>query len=155
MSEIVDAPVRVIYKCAHLALRTWWAVRRPTTHGALVALWHDDEMLLIRSSYRKTFSLPGGYVKRGEDPRAAASRELREETGVDVVPSRLAHAWHGVHRFENRNDTLDIFELSVEQRPSVPVNNREIVWAGWKTASGVRAMNVVPHVRDYLDASGR
>lgn len=155
MSELVDLPIRTVYRVAHLGLRTWWLVRRPHTHGALVAVWNEGELLLIRSSYRKAHSLPGGYVKRGEDARLAAARELREETSLDVVPSRLTHTWHGARPFESRTDELDIFELEVDARPIVPVNNREIVWAGWRSAAQAREMNVVPHLREYLDASGR
>jgi ADP-ribose pyrophosphatase YjhB (NUDIX family) len=33
--------------------------------------------------------IPGGRVERGETPHAAAIRETREETGLDVVLDRL------------------------------------------------------------------
>ena len=37
--------------------------------------------------------LPGGLVERGEDPEAAAIRETKEETGLDVRDVRLLRVW--------------------------------------------------------------
>jgi 8-oxo-dGTP diphosphatase len=150
VTEIVNAPVRLVYRAAHLALRAWWLLRRPETRGALVALWHRDRILLIRTSYRRKYSLPGGYVKEGEEPIDAARRELREELELSLPPALLRHAWHGSRPFENRTDTLDIFEADIEEPFHVAVNDRELIWAGWKTVEEARAMPIVPHIRDYL-----
>jgi 8-oxo-dGTP diphosphatase len=37
--------------------------------------------------------LPGGLVDRGEDPAAAAVRETREETGLDLTDVRILRVW--------------------------------------------------------------
>ena len=47
-------------------MRVYWTVRRPHTHGSLVAMWFNGQILLVKNSYVRYFSLPGGYVKRGE-----------------------------------------------------------------------------------------
>ncbi|WP_053232038.1 NUDIX hydrolase [Sandaracinus amylolyticus] len=151
MSELVNAPVRMVYRAAHLALRAYWLVRRPETHGALVALWFRGKILLIRSSYRATYSLPGGYVKSGEDARRAARRELDEELGLALPDDALRHAWAGSFPFEHRTDSLDIFEADLEEPFHVEPNGRELIWAGWKTPEEALAMEIVPHLRDYLD----
>ena len=46
-----------------------------------------DEILLIQRAYGKEkgkWSLPGGFVDRGESSRRAAQRETKEETGLIV-----------------------------------------------------------------------
>jgi 8-oxo-dGTP diphosphatase len=45
---------------------------------------HDGALLLVRLSYRDRWGVPGGLLKRGEAPDAAARREVLEEVGVDV-----------------------------------------------------------------------
>jgi 8-oxo-dGTP pyrophosphatase MutT (NUDIX family) len=59
----------------------------------VVALTPEDEVVFVRQ-YRfgiraATLEIPGGLVERGEDPIAAARRELLEETGFaceTIVP---------------------------------------------------------------------
>lgn len=55
---------------------------------------HDDEgrLLLVqrgREPGRGLWSLPGGRVEADESPAQAAVREVREETGLDVVAGPL------------------------------------------------------------------
>lgn len=53
-----------------------------------VAVFDDDKLLLIRRTMepgRGKWSLPGGYLDLGEQPRAAAAREALEEAGIVVT----------------------------------------------------------------------
>ncbi|HET6503795.1 MAG TPA: NUDIX domain-containing protein [Amycolatopsis sp.] len=59
------------------------------------AITFDDagRLLLIRRGHdpgRGRWSLPGGRVESGETDHEAVVRELREETGLDVLPGALA-----------------------------------------------------------------
>jgi 8-oxo-dGTP diphosphatase len=44
----------------------------------------DGSVLLVRLSYRNSWGLPGGLLKRGESPEEAALREVKEESRLDV-----------------------------------------------------------------------
>jgi ADP-ribose pyrophosphatase YjhB (NUDIX family) len=69
-----------------------WARRRVVrtiapgyTVGSMCFIERDDgALLLVRLSYRERWGVPGGLLKRGEEPAAAAHREVREEVGVEV-----------------------------------------------------------------------
>jgi ADP-ribose pyrophosphatase YjhB (NUDIX family) len=45
---------------------------------------HDGQVLLIRHSYRERWGIPGGLLRRGEDPADGAVREVAEEVGLQV-----------------------------------------------------------------------
>ena len=55
------------------------------TVGAICVIERADGMvLLVRLSYRNSWGLPGGLLKRGESPQDAARREVAEESTLDV-----------------------------------------------------------------------
>ena len=61
-----------------------------------VVVMQDDRLLLVQRSkdpYRGCWAVPGGKVKWGETLAAAAVREVKEETGLDVEVTDVA--WVG------------------------------------------------------------
>ena len=54
------------------------------TVGAICLVRRDDQVLLVRHSYRDAWGVPGGLLKRHEEPTDAAVRETREEIGLDI-----------------------------------------------------------------------
>ena len=56
--------------------------------GVGVLVVKEKKVLLVRRAVdpeRGKWSIPAGYLDRGEDPKATAVREAKEETGLDVV----------------------------------------------------------------------
>ena len=68
--------------------------------AAYALLSRDDEVLLTRMSERTRipgrWTLPGGGIDHGEDPREAVVREVYEETGLRISPGLLADV-HSSH----------------------------------------------------------
>src|SRR5690349_14245945 len=58
------------------------------------AVIRDDagRVLLFKHTYRRRhpWGLPGGYIGRGETPEEAMVREMREESGLQIIVERLA-----------------------------------------------------------------
>jgi 8-oxo-dGTP diphosphatase len=126
---MIDRLYRVAYRGAYRMMRVYWAVMRPQVHGALVAIWNNGEILLVKNSYVPYWSLPGGYVHRGETGRQAAIRELIEETGIRAGAAELRLALDHQHLWEGKREHVEIFELDVATRPTLKVDNREVIQA--------------------------
>ena len=77
---------RLSLRLAYPSLRVYWLLAGTRIHGVQCVISRDDEVLLVRHSYgdRRRWELPGGAVKRNEQPREAAVREMREELGIEV-----------------------------------------------------------------------
>jgi 8-oxo-dGTP diphosphatase len=155
----VDLCFQAAYRVAYRLMRTYWAVRRPATHGALVCLWNQGELLLVQNSYVPYRSLPGGYVGRSETSRDAAIRELREEIGIAAQPDQLQKVFDEVKEWEGKRDHVEIFALELSGRPPVRIDHREVVAAGWFAPERALELNLFPPIRKIIEerlrAAGR
>ena len=141
-----------MYRLLFALARVWWFVRRPRTEGAVVAIWCDGRVLLVKTSYRRHFGLPGGFVRRGETHPQAASREVAEELHLRIPPTDLTFAWRESKVFEYRHDTTTIWEVTLEAPPVIQVDAGEITSAVWKTPAEARALLLSPPVARYFDS---
>lgn len=67
------------------------------------AVWveHRGQVLMIQRSDNGKWSLPGGVMEFGESLDACAAREVREETGVEVVITGIVGVFTDpLHRIE-------------------------------------------------------
>jgi len=147
-SSVFDLVVRTALRLAFPVLTLWWRLRRPEHEGAQVAIWVGEALLLTRSSYRSEWNLPGGGIKRGEYPEAAARRELAEEIGlieIELVPKGSATGlWDG------RRDRVWFFEARLDRLPELRPDNREIVEARLVSRNELRGLAVTGPVAAYL-----
>ncbi|WP_428390373.1 NUDIX domain-containing protein [Lichenicoccus sp.] len=125
--SVIDLAWRMAYRIGYPLARVWWRLRRSRHQGALVAIHVGDDLLLVRSSYRRAWNLPGGGVRPGETPNAAARRELVEEIGLLATDLHPAGSVRG--RWDGRDDEVHLFTLNLERLPRLRLDNREIVAA--------------------------
>ncbi|MDR7277737.1 NUDIX hydrolase [Catenuloplanes atrovinosus] len=85
-----------------------------TDAGGRILLLHR------RTAGRVQWEIPGGKIDAGEDARAAAVREVREEVGVDVVIVRRL----GEKSFEEDSRTHEVHLVSGSGRGRDAVGER-------------------------------
>lgn len=99
---------------------------------ALVVVTHRDRVLLGLNRWRQEWELSGGLIDSGETARAAASRELLEETGVAVHSDELT--WCGFAVFDlgnpDRREFAAVYAVTLPQLPSL-ASSDELVEVAW------------------------
>jgi 8-oxo-dGTP pyrophosphatase MutT (NUDIX family) len=131
--EVPTAPValrRAGYRVAHLGLRMYWRVLRPHTRAVKCIVREGDAVLFVRHAYgdRRSWELPGGGIKRGEDPRDGAAREAREELGLDLADWRALGTVEA--RGRGKRTTIQCFEARPPDR-DLTLDAGEIEEAQW------------------------
>ena len=148
--RVADAAMRFALVVAYRLLFAWWFLARPRTHGAYVLAWWRDHLLLIRHAYKPHLFVPGGGPHRGESYRDAAARELREEVGIAIEAPRLRRIGQLVNGHEYKYDIVEIFEVELEHEPEIRIDGREIVWAGFRPASALGALDLSPLTGEFV-----
>ncbi|OLE53414.1 MAG: hypothetical protein AUG51_13390 [Acidobacteria bacterium 13_1_20CM_3_53_8] len=75
-----------------------WSVRltqpRFTVTAGAVVVDEENRVLLLRHVFRakEAWGIPGGFIKKGENPETALRRELREEIGLELESAEVAFA---------------------------------------------------------------
>ena len=85
--------------------------RHPVMGTTIIPLLPDGRIVLIQRSDSGKWGLPGGMVDWGEDIPTATTRELKEETGLDVKKIRRLV---GVYSDPNRDPRIHSISVLVE-----------------------------------------
>jgi ADP-ribose pyrophosphatase YjhB (NUDIX family) len=97
----------------------------PATAGTMCIVTDEhNRLLLVKSSYRKLWSFPGGFLDPGEDPLIGAEREVLEETGMQVTHTTLV-------RVRPRKSHTDYLYVANAAEQGSPTTAWEIGATGW------------------------
>lgn len=133
---------RLAYRLAYPIMHRWWQLRGHP--GALMAVWLDDRVLVVRHSYKPGLRLPGGGMAKGEDPRITAARELEEEVGLVLDPAELRY----VFTIGGCHGEMHLYEARLATAPKLSVDRREIVEAAFVLPGSVN--EPMASIRAYL-----
>ncbi|MBP0595289.1 NUDIX hydrolase [Paraburkholderia sp. LEh10] len=145
---LIDSVWRLVLRLGFRLARAWWHLRRPSHEGALVAIYVGKALLLVKSSYRAEWSFPGGSLRPGEAPHAAALREMEEEIGLSSHPIHPAGSVCGM--WDGRRDRVHFFELHLDSIPELRLDNREIIAAHLASPEELHGIALTGAVAAYL-----
>ena len=120
-------------------------IRNPKTDGVVIIMTdEDDEHILLNREFRMAvddyvYNFPAGLVDAGETPEQAAARELREETGLELVKveDRLINSYSAIG-FSNETNVVVIGKAKGRFAPSS--STLEEIQAAWYTRQQIREL---------------
>jgi ADP-ribose pyrophosphatase YjhB (NUDIX family) len=135
------------YRLAYELLRGYSLLRHPSLTGVKCVLCDGERVLLVRHTYGPPgWGLPGGILRRGEDPVATARRELLEELGVGV--GELRALGQVEVEIDGRHDLVHCFQAEVRS-PALAPDGAEIEEARWYE-HGRLPDRLSPYTREIL-----
>lgn len=127
-------------------------------------IWDGNRLFVVRKSSEDPhnpgrWEVPGGRMKFGEDIDEHLSREVSEETGLDVTPGTPFYIWQWTMT-DIKPDSNDELQVIAVARTCVPqnsapsaVNREETDFLGemrWVTLDELLQLEVIPSLRPAL-----
>ncbi|MGK4219260.1 NUDIX domain-containing protein [Kocuria marina] len=130
----------------------------PTRRLASAAIIRDESgrVLTVEPNYKDDWTLPGGTVEAGEDPRTGCFREVVEEVGLHLEGGRLLAVSHGVSMGMWGDSVSFLYDGG--QIPSdtpITVQEEELLsyrWVAPEDLETVLSSGMAQHIRAALDA---
>ncbi len=131
MNNITQKTTRQLLKL------TRWTVKN--THRTRVAIVYKDQILLIQNWVGSgTYQLPGGGVKKNEDIKLGAARELKEELRLNISQNDLVHITT-MPPTKEKPYYKEILKVTFKEKPPFKRNTKELKSAGWYPISQLPA----------------
>jgi 8-oxo-dGTP diphosphatase len=105
--------------------------------ASLVVVAHANTVLMMFDSWRKQWELPGGTREPGETTRQAAVRELREETGIQLVDLTLAAVAEFDLTKPERRELLAVYRVRLQVVPRLTANDEALDFRWWPPSKPV------------------
>lgn len=118
--------------------------------SAAVCLNEDREILMVKSFDSEKWAVPSGGIEKGESPEECCIREVKEETGYDiVVEDNLFNKEIEIKEIKVKTYYFKVKKLGESEGINDP--DKIIVAAEWKSLSDIQAIqHVYPEDLEFL-----
>jgi 8-oxo-dGTP diphosphatase len=131
-------------------------LRRPLVGTCIIPVLEDGRIVLVKRRDNGCWALPGGFVDWGEDLPSSVARELREETGLQVLEIRRLVGVYSAADRDYRTHSICVAVEAIVQGTLTVEDALEV------EAIQAFALDALPHplshdhdrhIRDYLSGA--
>jgi len=134
-------------QCGHRTRRH----RNPVPTVDIIIEYQDQGLVLIeRAKPPWGWALPGGFVEYGESLEAAARREAREETGLEVELLGQFHTYSDPGRDPRQHTITTVYVARGRGAPRAASDARALTVFAPENLPGVLAFDHARILADYL-----
>ncbi|WP_370327816.1 NUDIX hydrolase [Euzebya sp.] len=126
---VVLAVARTPKSAGERSVNFFASIARKIVSASTVCMTPDGRLLVVFDSFKGAWTLPGGLVDEHEDPAVAAAREVLEEGGVVVEPTRLLGVF--AHPSPDRINLVYGADVSDPVEDPTPLHDHEIAEVRW------------------------
>lgn len=130
-----------------------WFVYLRLGRRTRIVVEHNGKILLVKGWLGAgKWSLPGGGIKRNENPIKCALRELKEETAVSLNPADIKHIGTGHQGQYGLGFDYEMFGARLSQQQNIKPRIIEIADIAWVPIDKLSVHNCEQNVIDTLAA---
>jgi len=96
-----------------------------------VIIEKEGTVLIVCHPKSDIWELPGGRLNKGELPQDGLVREVKEELGVDIIPTGLVYIDTYVHRTEGDHLTIVYKAVLKDATQTFELENEEVAEVRW------------------------
>lgn len=108
---------------------------------------HKGEILLLHRHENKSegdkWGVPAGKLDKGEDEMIAVAREIKEETGQEINPSKLEYLSKVYVKYPKYHFVYHMFHTKLEEKPLITLSSSEHKNYKWLTPKKALKTNLV------------
>jgi ADP-ribose pyrophosphatase YjhB (NUDIX family) len=109
----------------------YWRMSRGLTLGVRgLVIDEAGRIFLVKHTYVRGWSLPGGGVEPGETVLEALARELKEEGNIELMETPALQAVY-FNKAVSQRDHVALFLVNAFRQPAPPVPDHEIMAHGF------------------------
>lgn len=121
---------------------------RPRFNVVSCYVEHNGKILLLFRNSNKSegnrWGVPAGKIHLGESEQEAMVREIKEETGLEILPEKLDYFNKVYVRYPDYDFVYHIFFLKLDSEPIIKINPREHKEHAWVMPQDALNMKLVP-----------
>lgn len=144
----------LVFKVIRSPIKWYWKRFNIQTQGVRIMAVYNQQLILVRHWYNPLWVMPGGGIKKHETPEQSATRELREEIGIQVDQFDYKLGSYSNNK-EGKNDTVHCFVIDLKEKPIINkkrfnIEVSDIIWGSMQDLPESTSIATRTRIAEYL-----